>query len=194
MESTARYACVKANPPTPTASKVHQCTVINDVAHVSPACLGLPVYDPHVDVAIHGGENEPGIRDDNAGYRAREAAETVAMVGVEGADLKARGEVEEADGAISEAASEVGVRQGKAAARQPIWDVHVGLIEVEGLVKRSPSTKILSCSMMVHVFLTPRGVNAVGPTPYDACETVPQWIIARDSLPRGTNLHANNST
>ena len=45
--------------------------------------------------------------------------------------------------------------------------------------------------MVENVFLVPRGVREVGPTPYDACKTLPQWIRVRDSSPRGANLHAN---
>ena len=107
--------------------------------------------------------------------------------------MMARGEVEKADGAISKAASKVGVRRGEATVSQPIRGIHVGLIEVECLVRRCPNTKIMSRLMKIRVFVMPRGLHEVGSTPYDACEMVPQWIRARDNMPRGTNLkHIGN--
>lgn len=83
-----------------------------------------------MDVPVQRGEDEPVVGDDDARDRSREAAEPVAGLRPERADVEEGGELEEADSTVREAAGEVGVGEGEAPADQAVRVLHVGRVEV----------------------------------------------------------------
>lgn len=98
------------------------------------------------------------------------------MLGPEGPDVEAGGEVEEADGAVGEAAGEVEVGQSEAATRQTVGVVHVRGVEIEIEVGVSTRSEILGRSVAIDVLVSPRGVQEVSPAPNSSSETVPEKI------------------
>lgn len=100
-------------------------------------------------------------------------------MGPEGPDVEAGGEVEEADGAVGEAAGEVEVGESEAATHQTVVGiVHIRGIEMEIEVGVSTRSEILGRSVTIDVFISPRGVQEVSPAPNASSETVPEKIRA----------------
>lgn len=82
------------------------------------------------------------------------------------------------------------IGESEATTRQTVRVVHVSGVEMEDYVGVSTCPEILSRSMAIDVFVSPRGVHEVGAAPYESSETVPEEIRARKCPPRGTDLHA----
>lgn len=129
----------------------------------------------------------------DTGHGPGEGSESIASVGLEGADMDAGFKVEEADGAVGEPAGEVDVGEGEAAADDGAWVavVHVGWVEVQGGVGVSASGEIPGQSMPVDELVAPRVSGSIGAAPDSSGEPLPQEIIrAGHSLPRRTDLRA----
>lgn len=144
-----------------------------------------------MDVAVEGGEDESGVGEDDPRDGAGEAAETVAVLRVEGGEVVAAGDVEEVDGPVRESRREVAVGEGEAAAAEAVVVVVVVVRgdEVEGSVCVPAGPEIGGSAVAVNVVLPPRlAVEEFWNVPDVSCEVFPQEIRPRYGSPRGAHL------
>ena len=153
------------------AGEVDEGAVVDDVAQVGPAQRGGGVDGGHVDVAVEGGEDEAGVEEDDPGDGAG-AAEAVAVLRVEGGQVEAAGDVEEADGAVGETRREVMVGESEAAA-----DEAVVVDELEGCVLVPARPESGGCAVAVDVLLPPRRAeDELANVPDASRQVLPQKI------------------
>lgn len=100
-------------------------------------------------------------------------AETVAVVGAESGDVKAGGEREHANGAVSEAGGEVVVGECETAARSAVRVNEVVRVEVEGVVRVSSGAEVGGGAVAEDELVAPGRVEEVGPAPDLAGEAEP---------------------
>lgn len=100
--------------------------------------------------------------------------------------------VEEANGTVDEAAGEVGVGEGEAAADEcrAVVGGDGGGVEVWDHEGVSTGAEVPGRSMPVDVLKLPRVPQSIGAAPYASGEPLPQQIRARHLSPCRTYLHA----
>lgn len=109
-------------------------------------------------------------------------------MGTEGSDVAASGEVEEADGAVGEAAGKVVVGESEAEANEAIGGPAIAGVILEDGVGAVARAEVGIPPMPEDVFLAPRGLAEVGPAPDSAGYAVPQRVQVGDGSPRGAHL------
>lgn len=194
LKRPTRNSGEEPDPPPARPGELDEDSAGDYVAGVGPARLiSGPVEECHVDVPDQRGEHKPCVCDHDAAHGSRVGAESVGLVGPERADVDAGLEVEEADGAVGEAAGEVDVGEGETAADDGSGVaavVHVGRVEVQGGVGVSASDEIPGQSMTVNELVVPRGTRPIGEEPDASGQPLPQKIRPGHSMPRRTNLRA----
>lgn len=111
-----------------------------------------------MNVPIQRGEHKAIVGQDDTGHGAGEAAEAVAVLGIESGDVEPARDVEEVDRAVWEPGGEVAVGEGQAATGKAVVVavVVVGGDEVEGGVEVSAWPEVGGRPVAVDVLLPPR--------------------------------------